>query len=157
MPRYKAISHKKRRPMYHKYVLKNISKYDINLGDLRYRIPAGQARDLLSPTAHLMPEDIVASAATGSISKRLGKTLIVAHNTLITPPPSYEEADPSSVIFPQRIKSSIIIGVDDITDEIQELILSEDEEFLKKLEEDSMYSGEDMAPIVAKSDENKED
>jgi hypothetical protein len=143
-------------PTHHKYVLKNISKYDINLGDLRYRIPAGQARDLFSPTAHLKPEDVATSAATGSISKKLGKSLIVVQNTLITPPPSYEEADPSSVVFPQRIKSLIIIGVGDITEEIQELILSEDEEFLKKLEEDSMYSGDDMAPIVSKSDE-KED
>jgi len=153
MPRYKATHYKKKKPTGHRYILRNISKYDINLGDLRYKIPAGQARDLFSRTAHLALEDVIRSITTGSISKRLGKTLIVGHNTLTSPPPSYEVADPSFVVFPQRIKSSIVLGVGDITEEIQELILTEDEEVLKKLEEDSMYSGEDTAPIVAKADE----
>lgn len=155
MPRYKAVHHKRRKPERHKFILRNTSKYDINLGDLRYKIPAGKARDLLSSTANLELEDIVLSVASGSISKRLGKTLMVAYSTLTPAPPSYEEAEPSSISFPQRIKSSIILGVGEVDEEVKNLILSEEDEFLDKLEKDSLFEGGDMAPIVAKG--NKED
>ena len=58
------------------YLLKNISRNDINLGDLRYRIPAGKTRDLLGKGARLSWLDIQESKKSGSISKRLGKSLI---------------------------------------------------------------------------------
>jgi len=148
------VHHKKREPERDRYILRNTSKYDINLGDLRYKIPAGQARDLLSPTAHLELEDIMLSVASGSISKRLGKTLIVAYSTLTPAPPSYEEAEPSRVSFPQRIKSSIILGVGDVDEEIKSLILSEDEEYLKKLEEGDLFDGSEVAPIIAKGEDS---
>ena len=155
MQQYKAIHYKKKRENRPRYILKNVSRYDINLGDLRYKIPAGKARDLLSPTAHLKIEDIEKSAKSGSISKRLGKTLKIVQSTVLPIPPAYEVAKPSSIVFPQRKKSCITIEVGDITDEIQQLILDEDEEFLKKLNKESLSSGGDSAPIIAKTDKEE--
>jgi len=157
MQKYKAISHtKKRMKNRPKYILRNKTRNDVSIGDLRYKIPAGKARDLLSPTAHLSLEDIEKSALSGSISKRLGKSLFLVKSTISPVPPSYELAKPSSVVFPQRIKSSVTIEIGDITDEIQGLILDEDEEFLKKLDNDSLFDGKDEAPIIAKADEEED-
>jgi hypothetical protein len=117
-----------------KYVLKNISKADVHLGDLRYSIPAGQSRNLLSRTAHLKWADIEKSRKYGSISKRLGKLLVEIMDVPPAPkPPLVSMAEPSKIVFPQKIKSSIIIDVGDISDEVQQMSLVEDEEFLKQL------------------------
>lgn len=129
-----------------RYILKNISKNDINLGDLRYRIPAGKSRDLLSKTAHLDWQDIEHSRTKGSIAARLGKTLIEVQNIVNVPAPKKEMADPSTVMFPQRVKSSIILEMDDISEEIQRISLVEEDEFLKELDDD--ISGR-KAPLIA--------
>lgn len=133
------------------YLLRNVSKYDINLGDLRYKIPAGQTRDLLGKTAHLKVKDILNSKLNGSIGMRLGKTLIEVHTMIELKPPGRVEADPDIVQFPQRIKSNIIIEVGNISEEVDKLSLNEDEEFLKEMEDDISFD-KDNAPLVAKKE-----
>ena len=152
MNKYRATHYTKKKPLRAKYILKNITKNDINLGDLRYKIPAGKARDLLSDTAHLDLQQIYLSATSGSISKRLGNGLVLTQTIFLPKAPAFEEAK-GSTVFPQRVKTSLIIDVSDITEEIQHLIMDEDEEVLRKLEEDSNYTGEDMAPIVSKKED----
>lgn len=129
------------------YILRNITGRDINLGDLRFKIPAGKCRDLLGKKSRITPEDILESETNGSISKYLNKCLVkvekeTKQNIQI------EIADPSAVTFPQRRKSSIIIEVGEIDEEIRDLILNEDEEYLKQLEIESMDESSGL-PIIA--------
>jgi len=135
------------------YLLKNISRNDINLGDLRYRIPAGKTRDLLGKNARLSWFDIQESIKSGSISKRLGKSLIEV-NAIIEPKlplmqdsARVDEINPNIIVFPQRTKSYIVVEVGKL-DETASIL--EDEEFLKELETDSLLH-EDL-PIVAKDE-----
>lgn len=132
-----------------RYLLKNITKNDVSIGDLRYKIPAGQTRDLLSKTARLKVKDILTSKHNGSISLRLGKSLIEVSDIIIAKPPSMKETS-DNVQFPQRVKSSIVIEVNDISDEIDELSLNEDDEFLKQMEEDNLSFSDESAPLIAK-------
>lgn len=120
------------------YILRNITGRDINLGDLRIKIPAGKCRNLLGKKSRVLPEDIKESEKNGSISKYLGKFLIKVEKIVEPSIPIEEVADPSAVTFPQRKKSSIIIEVGEIDEEIKDLILEEDEEYLKQLEVESM-------------------
>lgn len=139
--------------MKQEYLLRNTTGRDINLGDIRYKIPAGKTKNLLSPTANLKYEEIIKSAEKGSISRYLQKGyLIRVSKPLVAPiPPQKTLADPSAIVFPQRIKSSITIGVGDVTEEIRELTISEDDELLKQLEEEGIYDGGE-APIVKKNE-----
>lgn len=138
-----------------RYLLKNISKMDVNIGDLGYKIPVGQTRNLLSKTAYLKWEDILRSRESGSISKRLGKSLVEVTAIIIAKPPQKTMAKPSVVNFPQRTKSYITIDVTDLA-EAEALAKSEDDEFLKEMEEEGFFS-EDGLPIVAEDDEEKGD
>lgn len=132
------------------YILKNITRRDICLGDLRVKIPAGKARNLLGKKSRVTIEDILRSEENGSISKYLGKFLIKVQKVEEPLPPLQEVADPSAITFPQRRKSSIVIEVGDIDDEIKDLVLSEDEEYLKQLEvESKVAEGESSIPVVA--------
>jgi len=136
-----------------KYLLKNISKNDINLGDLRYRIPAGKTRDLLGKTAHLRFEDIVKSRYNGSIKARLGKSLAEVTSIIeVKPPPMTEFKPKDAITFPQRVKSYITIEVGDVTDEIKNLIMNEDEEFFQQLQDDANL-GEKKIPLISKKEE----
>lgn len=141
----------------HRYILRNTTKRDINLGDLRYKIPAGSARDLYSKKSNLRYKDIVESFKNGSISKYLRSgALVEVEKIVATPSPSKMSlADPSAVVFPQRIKSSITIGVGDITEEIRDLTISEDDELLKQLEEEGGIFDGGEAPIISKNKEEK--
>lgn len=136
------------------YVLRNITQRDINLGDLRYKIPAGKSRDLFAKKSNLRYDDIIKSKRSGSISKYLCKKFLVETKKIVVEPPAprMEIADPSAVTFPQRIKSSITIEVGGVTDEIRDLTISEDDELLKQMEEEAIFEAE-SAPIVAKKDE----
>ena len=136
-----------------KYLLKNISTSDINLGDLRYRIPAGKTRDLLGKTAHLKFEDIVKSRYNGSIKARLGKSLAEVTSIVEAKPPPMPEFKPKdAIIFPQRIKSYITIEVGDVTDEIKNLIMNDDEEFFQQLQDDANL-GDEKVPLISKKEE----
>ena len=136
-----------------KYLLKNISTSDINLSDLRYRIPAGKTRDLLGKTAHLKFEDIVKSRYNGSIKARLGKSLAEVTSIVEAKPPPMTEFKPKdAIIFPQRIKSYITIEVGDVTDEIKNLIMNDDEEFFQQLQDDANL-GDEKVPLISKKEE----
>jgi hypothetical protein len=135
-----------------RYILKNITKNDVNIGDLRYKIPAGQSRNLLSKTAHLSIEDITESRTSGSIFKRLGKSLVEVESVVVPSTPYMTTDSIQKVKFPQRIKSSITLEVGNISEEIQDMTIVEDEEFLKQLESESDLFDEGKAPIVAKSE-----
>jgi hypothetical protein len=136
------------------YILRNITGYDINLGDLRYKIPAGRIRDLLSPTANLPIGALNKSIVSGSIKVRLGKSLIRVHAPINKPVLSNVKViTPSVVDFPQRRKSFITMNVGDITEEIKDLSLNEDEEYLKQLELEEKSVSDIKVPILATSDE----
>jgi len=134
-----------------RYVLRNLSKYDINLGDLRYKIPAGQARDLLSKTARLDWEDIKRSRESGSIKVRLGKTLMEVYDVVKPPIPKMEMVDPSAIVFPRRVKSSIILEMEDVSEEIKKISLVEEDEFLRELDDDL---NEGKAPLIASEEKD---
>jgi hypothetical protein len=133
------------------YILKNITGRDANLGDLRVKIPAGKCRNLLAKKSRVTIEDIVRSEESGSIYKFLKrKVLIKVYKEEEVVLPLMELADPSAVTFPQRRKSSIVIEVGDIDEEIKDLVLSEDEEYLKQLEiESKAAEGEMGLPVIA--------
>lgn len=132
------------------YILKNITGRDVNLGDLRIKIPAGKARNLLGKKSRITIEDILRSEDSGSIAKCLGRTLIKVYKIENPMPPLKEVADPSAITFPQRRKSSIVIEVGEIDDEIKDLVLSEDEEYLKQLDMESRAAeGDSDIPVVA--------
>jgi hypothetical protein len=137
-----------------RYLLKNISTSDVNIGDLRYRIPAGQTRNLLSKTAHLEWEHISQSKESGSIAKRLGRTLIEVEGIVVAKPPHMTVAKPKVVDFPQRTKSYITIDVVDIA-EAEELARSEDDEFLREMENEGFH--EEKLPIIAGDEEEEDD
>jgi hypothetical protein len=156
MERYK-LGYKKNKPTNYRYLLKNITKYDVCIGDLAYKIPAGQTRDLLGKNARLKVSDIAKSRHSGSLKKRIGRTLVEVDAIINPKPPLAVEADPSIVAFPQRVKSCITIEVGDITDEIDNLAINEDEEFLKQMEAEELMTGEDAVPIVAKTKEKEDE
>jgi hypothetical protein len=133
-----------------KYILRNISNNDINLGDLRYTIPVKQARDLLGKNAHLNYDEIMKSRESGSISKKLGKSLIEVSNNVQPSLPKKTLAGPTIVHFPQKTKSSIVIDISELSDDVQQEILSEEDELLKQL--DQFYE-ENSAPIIAKKED----
>jgi hypothetical protein len=133
-----------------KYILKNITTRDVNLGDLRIKIPAGKCRDLLGKKSRITVENILKSEESGSISRYLGRSLVKVYKAEPALPPPKEVADPSAITFPQRRKSFIVIEVGDIDDEIKDLVLSEDEEYLKQLDIESRAADGDIdIPIVA--------
>ena len=142
-----------------KYVLRNISRRDIMLGDLRYKIPANQIRDLLSRTAHLDWEEIKLSREQGSIAVRLGKSLIELSDIISIDPnlPRKEMKKGDKVAFPNRTKSIIALEVgDNISDEIADMILADEDEFLKKLDAEALLE-EGKAPLLIEDEEKTKD
>jgi hypothetical protein len=130
-----------------KYILKNITRYDVNIGDLGYRIPAGKSRNLLGKNARIKWEVIEKSIKSGSLFKRLGRSLVeVAQVIEALPPPKTVSKGEENIVFPQRTKSYIVIDVGEIDESV---IKSEDDEFLRELE----ASNFEELPIVAKEDD----
>lgn len=136
------------------YILKNITGRDVNLGDLRIKIPAGKCRDLLAKKSRITIESILKSEKNGSIGRYLGRSLIKVNKIIPTIPPAKEIADPSAITFPQRRKSFIVIEVGDIDDEIKDLVLSEDEEYLKQLDIEDRAAGGDLDMPIVVSEED---
>lgn len=135
-----------RRP---KYILRNVhpKRMDVTLGDLYYRIPYGQARDLLSPTSHLTPEAVERSRQSGSIATRLRQGVLVEVEAIVLPPPPrVSVAEPSAVSFPQRTKSLVVPDGGDLVDSVQSTIMdAEDTELLRQMEEDEKALAEGEA------------
>ena len=134
-----------------KYVLRNTTNNDVMIGDLGYRIPARQSRDLLGKNARLNYDLVMKSRGSGSIAKRIAGGILVEVTDIVppAPPPRKQEAEPikngEAIIFPQRTKSYITINVSDIDEESQEAVINEEEELLKAL--NTNEDGE--APIIS--------
>jgi len=129
-----------------KYILRNIHprRMDVMLGDLGYRIPYGQSRDLRSPTAHLTLEVIERSRLSGSIAQRLRQGVLVEVEAIVLAPiPRISVAEPLAISFPQRMKSLIVPEDGDLADSIQSTIMdAEDAELLRQMEEDERILAE---------------
>jgi hypothetical protein len=136
------------------YILRNLTRRDVNLGDLRIKIPAGQARNLLGKKSKITPEAIRKSEESGSISKYMAiGSLTRVYGCNDPMKPQIEMVDPNSIKFPSRVKSSIIIEVGEIDEEIKKLVMSEDEEYLKQLElESKAAEGNLDLPIVSEEE-----
>lgn len=136
-------------------------RMDVNLGDLGYRIPYGQTRDLLDPKSGLIPLRVQKSCEEGgSIWKRLQqKVLVVVRKEPNLRPPSVTVAPPDAVVFPQRVRSLQQVNVAEVNDEIQSSIIADDDVLLQEMEMNA--DGEDDgttpggAPVARDGDENK--
>ena len=118
-------------------IIRNIhpKKMDVSLGDLAYRIPYGQVRDLLGKNSRLTIEDIEKSLKSGSLATRIRqRVLIVVKNTITPKPPRIKVADPDAIMFPQKTKSFVIIEPEMVKEELHEMILAEDDDLLEELE-----------------------
>ena len=136
-----------------RYLLKNITKYDVSIGDLRYKIPAGQTRDLLSPTARLNPKNIEQSKTDGSIAKRLGHSLVEVKKAVSVTVPKKTEADSSAKRFPQRVKSSIKLGEGEVSEEVEQITIQEDDALLKEMAAEDALLESGGVPIISKNKE----
>jgi hypothetical protein len=127
-----------------KYILRNISNKDVMIGDLGYKIPAGESKDLLAKNSRLSWERIQASKEKGILSMKLGKTLVEIENIVVAHPPTKTEVirEAITVKFPDRTKSIVVVNVGDISEEVQNLTIAEEDEILKQLEMDSLNDGQ---------------
>lgn len=132
-----------------KYILRNISNREISISDLGYKIPAGESRDLLGKKSGVTWERIQASKEKGTLSLKLGKTLVEIENIVVAHPPSMTEVirEAVTVKFPDRTKSIVIVDVGNISDEVQNLTIVEEEELLKQLDAESL--GDGQVPMVS--------
>jgi hypothetical protein len=129
------------------YYLRNISKYDIYLEDLRYTILKGQVCDLLHKTSGLKLAAVEKSIISGSISKRLNKDLIEIKKDVRAKVNRINISKPQ--LRNDRLnKSSIKVEDVDIEEKLKEIMVSDDEEFLKELELNN--GGLQEVPLVAK-------
>lgn len=133
-----------------RYLLRNTTKYDINLGDLRYKIPAGQVRDLLSRTAHINPKLLEKSVTCGSIAARIKiGTLVEVVKEPDLRPPKKIKVSGQPVSFPRTNKTSIILDVALLDEKLNNMIIDDGDQFLKELEDDDATSN-GSAPLVSK-------
>lgn len=127
------------------YVLRNISRYDLNLSDLGVRIPLGQTKDLLQ--MKLKWEDIYKSKISGSIYLRLKKGMVVEQDGIVLapkPPTRVEVMREATLVkFPDRVNSLLVIDVGSLSEDIERLSINEDDELLKQLDIESMMEGKD--------------
>jgi hypothetical protein len=122
---------------------------DVGLGDLRYKIPKGQTRDLLSRTARLSIEDIEKSRANGSIARRLKSGVLIEVKTNVKTPVVKKEISKKAVHFPRQKKTSIVLDIEELDEQLSNMMIEEDEELLKELQEEDYMS---EAPLVQKDD-----
>ena len=139
--------------MNRRYILKNMTKRDVNLGDLRYKIPASQARDLLSKTAHLDFDAIVDSYKNGSIRKYLDAGIIVEVYDIHEPkaPLIYVDSMPK-IKFPRHLKTKLTIEIGDVDEEMKKITIDEEEDFLKELDYQDAFL--ESVPLVSKKDDD---
>ena len=132
------------------YWLRNTTKYDVSIGDLRYRIPAGQSRNLLAKSARLKVDDIRRSIKEGSLFKRLksGALREVKYDVILAPPPK-TTASSDTIIIARKAKV-IPTKPSDLEDRLDSIILQEEDEILKELSEEDLMNNMGTAPIVSK-------
>jgi len=137
----------------HSFLLRNVTKRDINLGDLRFKIPAMGVKNLLSPKSHITVEDLANSISSGSLSKYLGKSLIHIKN-LSRVSPKYKTESKVTTKGLKRLKTSVKEKAEDLSKELEEMTLMDDEEYLRELSMvDDISKG--SAPLVRKQNEKK--
>lgn len=136
-----------------KLVLRNITKYDIMISDLRFKVPAGRSIDIFNKNNRLLPQDIINSYNSGSIKKLLGRYLTEEVEVKELPKIPILVSKNEKIVFPQRARQNIIIEVSDLAkeDEINKLSLDEDDELLKELSLDNGIQ-EDL-PVSIKKEE----
>lgn len=122
-----------------KYLLRNVTKYDINIGDLRYKIPAGQVRNLLGKNARLTFEEVENSRKFGSIAKKLRSGLLVEVQQEVSMKlPKLTITQPEPILFPRISKTSITLDVSQIDENIlANITMGEEDALLKELEQNS--------------------
>jgi hypothetical protein len=78
----------------------------------------------------------------------LGKTLVEIENIVVAHLPTMMQVirEVVTVKFPDRTKSIVIVDVGNISDEVQNLTIIEEEELLKQLETESL--GDGQVPMV---------
>lgn len=118
-----------------KLVLRNVTKHDVMISDLRFKIPAGRSIDLFNKNNRLLSEDIINSYNSGSIKKLLNRFLTEEVEVKELPKIPIIVSKNEKIVFPQRARQNIIIEVSDLAkeDEINKLSLDEDDELLKEL------------------------
>ena len=132
------------------YILHNISKYDLNISDLGVRIPLGKSKDLLDPKLGLKWENIVKSKNNGSISLRIKKGMLEEIVGLVndpSPPSRVQVIRETTIVkLPDRVNSKIVVEIGDLSEEIEKISMSEDDELLKQLDLESMMeeSGDNL-------------
>lgn len=111
----KPVNHNK------EFWITNISKRDVSLADLNITIKAGQSLDLLHRRNSFTKEELLLSAASGSLFTKRSKVFV--RKVLPEPAPSkIMEMDPKATI-PTRYRS--ILEVSTVT--FDELTLSDDD------------------------------
>ena len=128
------------------YILKNISKCDVNIGDLGVRIPLGQSKDLLDPKLKLNWDLINKSKTEGSIFVRINKRMVVELSNIVPAPRAPTKIDvlrgEDVLRNADRLKSLLIVESGDLSEEIEKMTISDDDEFLKQLDIESMMDSE---------------
>ena len=135
------------------YFLRNTTKRDLKILDLNgYTIPAGKTCNLLTRSSRLTWEQIEKSRSCGDLAKRLGKEFVEVDRYVAARPPYLQEVIREAIVvkFPSTAKSSIVIEVGDIAEEIQNLTINEEDDFLKLLDSESMEDG--GAKIISDAD-----
>lgn len=139
--------------MNRRYILKNMTKRDVNLGDLRYKIPANQSRDLFAKTARLEIESIDQSKKNGSIYKYLEAGILVEVCDINEPkaPLIYVDSMPK-IKFPRHLKTKLTIEIGDVDEEMKKITIDEEEDFLKELDYQDAFL--ESVPLVSKKDDD---
>lgn len=151
------ILKQKKKKSINNYWLRNVHplKMDVSLSDLAYRIPYGQARNLLSATANLPLEKIIKSRESGSIFKRLKQGfLIEVKNDVKIEIPNRQVVDSEKISFPNRVKSGIVVE-NTLTENIQTSIISEEDNLIEELEREFKSSAEEVPLISSLGNEKK--
>ena len=135
------------------YILRNTTKYDINLGDLRYKIPAGRSRDLYSPTAHLRSQDIKNSMESGSIAARIKTGALIQTEKFVKTKKPPKVLSSEAVRFHRNKKTSITLDVVKLDEQLFDMVLEEEDELLKELQDNDM--SESVVPLTHKNEGNE--
>jgi len=147
------------------YWVRNIhpQRMHVMVGDLGYKVPWGQSRNLLSPTSGLDPARVKKSAKGGSLRKRLDQRILVeVSGPPDLRPPRLSVAPPDSLSFPYRSKSGISVDEGDVAEELQSSIIADDDNLIREMEIDMDGDGDgdnDMTeggiPIMASEEKGK--
>jgi hypothetical protein len=116
-----------------KYVIKNMTRSNICLGDIRCTIKAGATVDLLKFNPELTLEKLLHHERNGSLGKRLEQKMLVKieattraekNDGLVERPTVFEEK-PENIVFPKRVTTGVVM--EEQADILEEEIIRKDE------------------------------